>query len=154
MRVFCLLLLIVALHIQNGYAIEAAPPLFKDPELKTFGDEVEIGGIASLFQGTGPFTAFVPNNEAFKKFGADKLKELEKPENNEKLTDLLLYHIVPGKYMEKSLRTMQLRTVSGKMLEVTKDGEGGFKVNNAKVIKTDLVGPNGVIHIVDTVLSP
>ena len=134
-------------------AIETSTPLFKDPELKTFGDEVEAANIENLFQGTGPFTAFVPSNEAFDKYGKEKLQELNKPENNEKLTNLLLYHIVSGKYMAKSLKPMSLKTINGKPVEIKGD-QGKFTVNHAKIIKTDLVGPNGVIHVIDEVLTP
>lgn len=149
---YLLVVLGLVLNFTVG-AIETSTPLFKDPELKTFGDEVEAANIENLFQGTGPFTAFVPSNEAFDKYGKDKLQELNKPENNEKLTNLLLYHIVSGKYMAKSLKPMSLKTVNGKPIEIKGDQEN-FTVNQAKIIKTDLVGPNGVIHVIDEVLTP
>ncbi len=125
----------------------------KNPELSTFIEAIEVAGLANIFEGTGPYTAFMPTNEAFNKFGKDKLNVLMQPENQDKLTEILLFHIAPGKYMKRSLKTMDLKTVNAKNLDIVVENDE-IKVNNAKVIKTDIVGPNGVIHELDTVLMP
>ena len=106
-----------------------------------------------IFVGTGPFTGFAPSNEAFQKFGKEKLHQLLNPDNRDQLTSLIIYHVVPGKYLSKDLKSMDLKTINGKSLAITVQN-GEIKVNNAKVIRKDLVGPNGVIHIIDTVLVP
>lgn len=128
-------------------------PLLTHPELSVFAEGVKAADVGDLFQGTGPFTAFIPSNEAIDKFGQNKWKNLLKPENKDELTSILIYHIVPGKYMSKSLKTMTLKTINGKNIEIQVEN-GQIKVNNAKVIRTDMVGPNGVVHEIDTVLVP
>lgn len=133
--------------------IPASSPL-NDPDLSTFAKAVKVAGINDLFVGTGSYTGFIPSNAAFEKFGKDKLEILLKPENRDQLTSLLIYHVVSGKYLAANLRTRSLKTINGKNLEINIDNIGNIKVNNAKVIKTDMVGPNGVIHEIDTVLIP
>lgn len=125
-----------------------------DPDISTFGKAIDAAQLRDLFEGTGPFTAFIPSNAAFDKFGKTKLDHLLKPENRDNLTSILIYHIVPGKYMAANMKTTSLKTVNGKMIEIKVEENGDIKVNNAKVIRTDMVGPNGVIHEIDTVLIP
>ena len=96
----------------------------------------------------------MPTNAAFDKLGKEKLNQLLEPQNQDYLTDILIYHIVPGKYMARNLKSMRLQTINGKYLTITKGKDGEIRVNGAKVVRTDLVGPNGVIHEIDTVLIP
>jgi uncharacterized surface protein with fasciclin (FAS1) repeats len=117
-----------------------------DPDLSTFRELVRGTGVYELFQGTGPFTAFAPNNAAFAKLDKAKLEALKN--DKDQLTTLLLFHVVPGKYMSQYIKPESVRT-----LNLSKQG-GTVTVNQARVIKADLVGPNGVIHIIDTVLTP
>lgn len=124
-----------------------------DPNFKTFTDAIVAADLIDIFEGTGPFTAFVPTNEAFEKLGKEKVKELFNPENKDQLTTILIYHIVPGKYPSRNLKSMNLKTVNGKNISV-KVENGEIQVNNAKVLRKDIVGPNGVIHEIDTVLLP
>jgi uncharacterized surface protein with fasciclin (FAS1) repeats len=127
--------------------------IFEDPDLKTFAKAVTAADLTELFNGTGPFTAFAPTNQAFEKLGRHKLKELLDPKNKDLLASILIYHIVPGKYMAKNLKPRNFKTVNGKEIEITVDN-GEIRVNGARVIKADLVGPNGVLHEIDTVLIP
>jgi uncharacterized surface protein with fasciclin (FAS1) repeats len=122
-----------------------------DPQLSTFRELVRGTGVYDLFQGTGPFTAFAPNNAAFAKVDPKTLEALKK--NKDQLTTILLYHVVPGKYLSKYIKTETVRTLNGNTLNLLKEGDT-ITVNKAKVIKADLEGPNGVVHIVDTVLIP
>lgn len=143
-------------HSQNmAENIQKIPKdsLLSAPEFSTFVQGIQAADLADLFQGTGPFTAFVPSNQAFDKFGQEKWKALLKPENKDELTSILIYHIVPGKYMSRNLRNMSLKTINGKSIEITVEN-GEIKVNGAKVIDKDKVGPNGVVHEIDTVLVP
>jgi uncharacterized surface protein with fasciclin (FAS1) repeats len=103
--------------------------------------------------GPGPFTIFAPTNAAFEKLPAGTVDMLLKPENKAKLVAILTYHVVPAKVMAADVKSGEAPTVNGKMLKIKADGMG-VMVNNAKVIATDLVGSNGVIHVVDTVLLP
>ncbi len=125
----------------------------RHPELSTFVLLVNKAELKDLFNGTGPFTVFAPTDDAFKKLGKKKLDDLMKPEKRDELSSLLIYHVVPGKYMSNNLKTREARTVNGKSLSIEVEN-GEIKINNAKIIKADLVGPNGVIHEIDTVLIP
>lgn len=124
------------------------------PELSIFKEALLKGGLKDIFIGTGPFTVFAPTNDAFKKLGDEKVQNLFKPENQDELVHILIFHFVHGKYLANMLKTRSYKTINGKSVDVTVDDAGNIQVNNAKVIKVDLVGPNGVIHHIDTVLIP
>lgn len=124
-----------------------------DPDLTTFASLVKKANLITFFHGTGPFTSFIPSNEAFLKFDRKKLAELEDPKNMDELVDFINYHVILGKYLSQNLKSGIKRTVNGKNINVRSEN-GQIWVNDAKVTKTDLVGPNGVTYIVDTVLMP
>lgn len=116
----------------------------------TFNDAVKTAGIEASLKGDGPFTVFVPSNEAFAKIPKAKLKKLlaDKAE----LAKVLQYHIVAAKVTNEDVAAGKIKTVEGHdlALSVTE----GVKVNNARVIGTELHADNGAIHTVDTVLIP
>jgi len=115
---------------------------------------IEAAGLVDTLKGTGPFTVFAPTNEAFAKLPKGTVEDLLKPENKEKLVAILTYHVHAGDaIMAKDVKTMSLTTVNGKPLKVSADGNG-VMINNAKVVKTDVVCTNGVIHWIDTVVIP
>ena len=121
---------------------------------KTLVAAVKAAGLVETLKGKGPFTVFAPTDEAFAKLPAGTVEELLKPENKEKLTALLTYHVVPAKAMAKDVAGMtSAKTVNGKELKLKADG-GKVTVDKAKVIKADIEASNGVIHVVDTVLMP
>lgn len=129
-------------------SIQGDQPL-NDPDISTFRELVRGTGVYDLFQGTGPFTAFAPSNAAFAKLDPKKFEALKK--DKDQLTTLLLYHVIPGKYMSQYIKPATVRSINGKTVNLGNQG-GTVTINGAKVIKADLVGPNGVIHIIDTVL--
>ena len=104
--------------------------------------------------GTGPFTIFAPTNAAFDALPAGTVEDLLKPENKEKLTAVLTYHVVAGNVMSSQLADGQkVATLNGQELTVSiKDGV--VTINGTKVIAADLAGSNGVIHVVEGVLLP
>ncbi len=115
---------------------------------------IKAAGLVDALKGEGPFTVFAPTNEAFDKLPKGTVEELLKPENKEKLTRILLYHVHKGDaIMAKDVKTMDLSTIEGAPLMVKVDGSDVW-VNNAKVIKTDVVCSNGVIHWIDNVVMP
>ncbi len=134
-------------------AASSTPPLLKDPNFSIFVQMAKAAGIVDLFQGTGPFTGFIPNNDAFKKLGTQKMNDLLLPKNQDKLVDILTYHIVPGKYLSNTLKTMSLKTINGKYLNIRVEN-GKIKVNTSNVVRTDIIGPNGVVQEIDTVQFP
>ncbi len=121
-------------------------------DFSTLVTAVKAAGLAETLSGAGPFTIFAPTNEAFAKLPAGTVEELLKPENKAKLAAILTYHVIPGKVLAADVKAMKVKTVNG--AEATITTEGGVKVDKAKVVKTDIVGTNGVIHIIDTVLMP
>ena len=114
---------------------------------------VKAAGLVETLQGAGPFTVFAPTDEAFARLPKGTVENLLKPENKEKLVAILTYHVVAGKVMAADVKTMKAKTVNGKELDV-KVADGAVTVDNAKVIKTDVVASNGVIHVIDTVVIP
>ena len=120
---------------------------------KTLVAAVKAAGLVETLQGEGPFTVFAPTDEAFAKLPAGTVESLLKPENKEKLAAILKYHVVPGKVLAADVKTMEAKTAQGASvkLRVTDDG---VTVDNAKVVKTDLMAANGVIHVIDTVIMP
>jgi len=117
----------------------------------TLATAVQAAGLVDTLKGPGPFTVFAPTDEAFAKVPKDKLDALLK--DKAALTKVLTYHVVPGKVMAKDVKAGQVKTVQGSPLTVTVNG-GTVMVDNAKVVKTDVVADNGVIHVIDTVLMP
>ena len=114
---------------------------------------VKAAGLVETLQGKGPFTVFAPTDEAFAKLPKGTVEDLLKPENKEKLVAILTYHVVAGKVMAVDVKTMKAKTVNGQSLDV-KVADGVVTVDKAKVVKTDVVASNGIIHVIDTVVLP
>ena len=123
-------------------------------EVTTVVAAIKAADLVDTLKGKGPFTVFAPTNAAFDKLPKGTVEDLLKPENKEKLKSILLYHVHAGDaIMAKDVKTMSLSTVEGSPLAVKAEG-GGVWINDAKVIKTDVVCSNGVIHWIDTVVMP
>ena len=125
----------------------------KAGSFETLVAAVQAAGLVETLQGDGPFTVFAPTDEAFKKLPAGTVESLLKPENRDKLVAILTYHVVPGKVMAADVKTMQAKTVNGKKVSI-KVSDKGVMVDGAKVVKTDVLASNGVIHVIDTVILP
>ena len=120
---------------------------------KTLVAAIKAAGLVETLQGTGPFTVFAPTDAAFAKLPAGTVEGLLKPENKEKLVAILKYHVVPGKVLAADVKTMEAKTAQGQTVKL-KVSDAGVMVDNANVIKTDLLADNGVIHVIDTVILP
>jgi uncharacterized surface protein with fasciclin (FAS1) repeats len=112
---------------------------------------VQAAGLVDTLKGKGPFTVFAPTDEAFAKLPAGTVEALLK--DKEKLTKILTYHVVSGQVMSKDVKTGAVKTVEGSSLQVKKDASG-VMVDEAHVIKADILTTNGVIHVIDTVVIP
>ncbi len=123
------------------------------PDHTTLVAAVKAAGLVETLSGKGPFTIFAPTNAAFAKLPAGTVESLLLPENKAKLVAILTHHVVPAKVMAADVKTGDAPTVNGKSLKL-KVSASGVMVNNAKVVATDLVGSNGVVHVVDTVILP
>ena len=125
-----------------------------NPDFSTLVAALQAAGLAETLMGEGPFTVFAPTNEAFAKLPAGTLDELLKPENKQKLTDILLYHVVSGSVLAADVVNLtEAETVLGQKVDVKVD-MGTVMINDATVTATDILADNGVIHVIDTVLLP
>jgi len=114
---------------------------------------VEAAGLVDTLKGEGPFTVFAPTDEAFAALPEGTVEDLLKPENKDQLTQILTYHVVPGKVMSGDLTNgMEATTVEGE--DVTIMTEGGVMVEDASVTTADVEASNGVIHVIDKVIMP
>ena len=115
---------------------------------------VKAAGLVDTLKGPGPFTVFAPTDEAFAKLPPGTVDNLLKPENREKLQQVLKYHVVAGKVTAKDVvKLSSAQTVEGSPISIKAAG-GKVKLNDATVIKADVAASNGVIHVIDSVLLP
>lgn len=115
---------------------------------------VKAAGLVETLSGPGPFTVFAPTNAAFSKLPNGTVNGLLKPEMKDKLTAVLTYHVVAGRYTSKDLKDgMKLKTVQGEEITINKKGNSWW-VNNAKIEIADVIDSNGVTYVIDTVLMP
>jgi len=113
---------------------------------------IDTAGLKDTLKGPGPFTVFAPNDEAFAKLPKGELDKLLK--NKKKLADLLNYHVVSGAAVKSSEAAAMptAKTVNG--AEIAIDASSGVKLNGvATVVSADIATTNGVIHVIDTVLT-
>jgi transforming growth factor-beta-induced protein len=130
----------------------------EDGRFTTLVAAVQAAGLAETLSGEGPFTVFAPTDDAFAALPEETLNSLLQPENKQQLTDILLYHVVPGKVLAADVAgldgQMANTALEGKQIAV-KDDMGNVTLNeNVKVIITDIEAANGVIHVIDAVLLP
>jgi uncharacterized surface protein with fasciclin (FAS1) repeats len=119
---------------------------------KTLVAAVQAAGLAETLSGEGPFTVFAPTDAAFAKLPPGTVESLL--QDKEKLTQILTYHVVPGKVMASEVVTLpSAKTVQGGMVTI-KAENGMVMVNDATVTQTDIEASNGVIHVIDTVIMP
>ncbi len=122
---------------------------------KTLVSALQAAGLDETLKGNGPFTVFAPTDEAFAKLPAGTLDDLMKPENKEKLANILKYHVVSGKVMAASAMTMDKATALNKQDIKLATMDKNLVLNGtAKVTTPDLEASNGVIHVVDSVILP
>jgi len=109
-------------------------------------------GLVSALKQPGPYTVFAPTDAAFKKVPKKTLKALLA--NKAKLKAVLLYHVVSGKVTAADVvKLHSAKTLNGKKVRIHVANSTVF-VNNAKVVKADVMATNGVIHVVNRVLIP
>ncbi len=125
----------------------------KAGQFNTLVAAVKAAGLVETLVGTGPFTVFAPTDDAFAKLPEGTVASLLKPENKDKLVSVLTYHVLPGKVPASAVKTMKAKTVNGQQVSL-KVSDQGVSVDKAKVVKTDIMASNGVIHVIDSVILP
>jgi len=122
-------------------------------EFSTLEAALEAAELTEALMGDGPFTVFAPPNEAFDALPDGILDVLLLPENQDILTDILTYHVVPGAVNSGDLVTGPVETLEGTDLPVVV-GDDMVTVGDIPVVATDIPATNGVVHVIDGVLAP
>lgn len=115
---------------------------------------VQAAGLVDTLKGEGPFTLFAPSDEAFATLPAGTVEKLIEPENKEKLTAILLLHVLPSAVKSTDVAGKQFDAKTAGGASVAVDGTDGVSVDGAKVVTADIACTNGIIHIVDSVILP
>ena len=155
------ILMVVALLAMTAIPALAAPTqqeqdivdiAVADGRFTTLVTALQETGLVETLKGDGPFTVFAPTDEAFAALPDGMLEDLLA--NPDQLSDILLYHVVPGKVMAADVVDLSSAdTVLGQPVSISVS-HGNVMVDNATVIITDIEGTNGVIHVIDAVLVP
>ncbi len=137
---------------------DSAPDIVKlavsNPDLSTLVKAVQAAGLATSLSNTGPFTVFAPTNEAFAKLPAGALDDLMKPENQDKLNDILGHHTYVGVIKTDYLTDGQsLGMVDGTPISI-KMVDGKPVINGTINILATVPAANGIVHVVDSVILP
>ena len=143
-------ILLATVLVMSAQAKDIVDTAVDAGSFKTLATALGAAGLVETLKGQGPFTVFAPTDEAFAKIPKADLEALLK--DKAKLTAVLTYHVVPGKVMAADVKAGKVKTVQGSDISVTT--KNGVMVNKDKVIKTDIVADNGVIHVIDTVIMP
>ena len=127
---------------------------------------LKAADLVSALQGDGPFTVFAPTNAAFAKIDAATLTSLLEEKNKKALANILTYHVIVGKItatdvvaaLKKGKGMVVLKALNGKAITVVgKDGKIFLKDSKgtmSEIVATDVMGTNGVIHVINTVVMP
>lgn len=145
-------------------ALAACAPTTQEPDVvdilasndqfSTLVAAVGAAELAETLKGDGPFTIFAPTNAAFAALPDGTVVTLLQPENKDTLASILTYHVVPGAVTSAQLagQRVNVETVQGQSVHI--NAMDGVRVNNARVTQADIIGSNGVIHRIDSVLLP
>ncbi|OWY13784.1 Nex18 symbiotically induced protein [Thioclava sp. F34-6] len=140
-------------HADNHGGMDIVDTAVNAGSFETLVAAVQAAGLVDTLKGDGPFTVFAPTDEAFAALPEGTVDDLLKPENKDKLTSILTYHVVPGKVMSGDLSDgMMAATVQGS--EVTIKSDPAVMVDDASVTQADVEASNGVIHVIDKVIMP
>jgi uncharacterized surface protein with fasciclin (FAS1) repeats len=124
------------------------------PAHTTLVAAVKAAELVDVLSNAGPFTVFAPTNDAFDKLPKGTVETLLKPENKEKLADILQYHVAVGGYKEEMLtdgKTLSMAN-GGSVTITVKDGK--VVLNGSATVVGTVVASNGIVHVVDGVVLP
>ncbi len=136
---------------KKGAKMDIVDTAVKAGSFTTLAKALEAAGLVDTLKSDGPFTVFAPTDEAFAKLPEGTIESLLA--DKEALIAVLTYHVVPGRVLASDVVTLDsAKTVQGQSVRI--DTSSGVKVDDAKVVKTDILAKNGVIHVIDSVLLP
>lgn len=117
----------------------------------SFLQMVKLSGVIDKLYSRGPYTVFVPNNDAFGQIPSQELTRIINDEDDLKST--IMCHIVKGKYDTKELKSFSsLKALNGLELDITLSTD--LYINDSRIVNSDIYLSNGVIHIIDQVIRP
>jgi len=134
----------------QGVVGDLATVILSDERFKILGMILQsIGLLDALKQ--GDFTIFAPTDEALAKLPQQILDAILKSQNLNRFTELLEYHVIPGKITTTELKSGKIKTLEGDSVTI-KTKKNQIKVGNATIIDSDIPASNGVIHVIDQIL--
>lgn len=147
---------LAAMLAMSGCATKVAPVTVADKiastaELSTLNELMGKSGLADSLRGTGPYTVFAPTNDAFKAMPAQTLQALAN--DPQKLKSVLSYHVTPTEMKSTAIKNGTAKSVQGANLSLATAG-AFITVEDAVVAQPDLAASNGVVHLIDRVLTP
>ena len=118
---------------------------------KTLVAALKAADLVDALKGDGPFTVFAPTDDAFAKLPAGTIETLLKPENKDKLAELVNNHIIAGGVLSSNFsdQPLEAQTLAGKTVTLS-----GSKAGDAKIEYSDVIASNGIVHVIDQVLVP
>lgn len=166
MRSFAILAAFAALAQLGSPVAHGQAAMYESPDKDIVETAIEAGSfntlvaavkaadLAGVLTGKGPFTVFAPTDEAFAKLPAGTVESLLKPENRARLRAILSYHVVSGRVMAQDVINLSsATTVQGEAITI-RIRNGTPMVDDARVVTTDILASNGVIHVIDAVMLP
>jgi uncharacterized surface protein with fasciclin (FAS1) repeats len=151
MKRFLLTALLAVSSMSIARAADIVDTAISAGQFNTLVKAVQAAGLVETLKSPGPFTVFAPTDAAFAKLPPGTVEALLG--NPEKLKAILLYHVVAGKVMAADVKTGAVKTVEGSSAKLKVSG-GKVTIDNATVIKADILTDNGVIHVIDAVILP
>ncbi len=113
---------------------------------------VEATELVEILKSPGPYTVFAPTDEAFAGLPEGTLESLL--QDIPKLKKIVAYHVAFGDVRAEDLMQIEeAETVEGSIVAI-ESSDNKIKVNDANVVKSDVLTDNGVIHVIDAVLIP
>ena len=158
-----LLLISTKSLVAQGTIVDVA---ISNKNFSTLVTALKSADLVGALQGDGPFTVFAPTNDAFAKIDSKTLNSLLEEKNQKVLSNILTYHVISGKLdasdvvaaLEKGNGSVELTALNGQVITVMKkDGKiwlKDSKGNYSEISATDVMGSNGVIHVINTVVMP
>ena len=149
--------------IAQGTIVDVA---VENEDFSTLVTALKAADLVGALQGEGPFTVFAPTNDAFAKLDSNTLSSLLEAKNQKALANILTYHVISGKLtatdvvsaLESGNGSVDLTALNGQVINVMqKDGKIWLKDlngNYSEIVATDVMGSNGVIHVINTVVMP
>ena len=149
--------------IAQGTIVDVA---VENEDFSTLVTALKAADLVGALQGDGPFTVFAPTNDAFAKLDSNTLSSLLEAKNQKSLANILTYHVISGKLtatdvvsaLESGNGSVDLTALNGQVINVMqKDGKIWLKDlngNYSEIVATDVMGSNGVIHVINTVVMP